>query len=515
MCRGSEPRKLGLVVRGELDWLVMKPLEKDRNRRYESVSAFAADIERYLNNEPVQACPPSAAYRLRKFLRRNKGPVVAASLVLLTLVVGAVGTAIGLVRALAAEQLAKNRLTASEESLQCAEEQTAIAQAVTDFLRNDLLGQPDVANLAENYIYSVVRDPDVKVRTLLDRAAKAIEHKFRDQPLTEAAVRLALADAYRELGQDAEAQKHAKRAVALRSAKLGSDHPDTLTSRRKLGIMYRDGGKRDQGDALLAEVLETRTASLGPEHPQTLLSKTDQAARYFHEGDKDRAIAIFEDVLEKQTVKLSRTHPDTLQSIWSLAHCFQSDFKATRAEALFKEGMDICVAKLGPHAPTTLSLKKQLASLYRVYHELDRPLHICLELVPTCVAKLGPDHPLTLECKHELALLCAHSGIKAFDRAESLFGDVLMANSARYGSDHANTLITKQHLGGVYEAQCKYALAASLFQEVIDAQSSELGPDDPQTLVAKVRLANLWNNEARYDMSASLFEQVLEAVSKR
>src|SRR5271166_5794676 len=81
--RGLEPRKLSGLMRGELDWIVMKTLEKDRNRRYETASALAADVQRYLNDEPVQACPPSAGYRLRKFVRRKKVPVLAASLVLL------------------------------------------------------------------------------------------------------------------------------------------------------------------------------------------------------------------------------------------------------------------------------------------------------------------------------------------------------------------------------------------------------------------------------------------------
>ena len=97
--RQIEPKKLSTLVRGELDWIVMKALEKDRSRRYETANGFAADIERYLSDEPVLACPPSAAYRLRKFVRRNKGPVVAVSLVLLALVAGIIGTTWGLVRA--------------------------------------------------------------------------------------------------------------------------------------------------------------------------------------------------------------------------------------------------------------------------------------------------------------------------------------------------------------------------------------------------------------------------------
>src|SRR5207302_3396143 len=97
--RHTEPAKLSKLMRGELDWIVMKCLEKDRNRRYETANGFAADVQRYLNDEPVLACPPSAWYRLRKFARRNKGPVVAASVILTLLVGGIVGTTVGLVRA--------------------------------------------------------------------------------------------------------------------------------------------------------------------------------------------------------------------------------------------------------------------------------------------------------------------------------------------------------------------------------------------------------------------------------
>src|SRR5262249_6795719 len=97
--RQSDPKRLRQVFRGELDWIVMKALEKDRNRRYETASAFAADVQRYLNDEPVLACPPSVGYRLGKFLRRNKGPVLAGGLVLLGLFGGGIGVAFGLTEA--------------------------------------------------------------------------------------------------------------------------------------------------------------------------------------------------------------------------------------------------------------------------------------------------------------------------------------------------------------------------------------------------------------------------------
>src|SRR5947199_1662022 len=106
--RGTEPAKLTRLVRGELDWIVMKALEKDRSRRYETANGFAMDVQRYLADEAVQACPPSAGYRLRKFARRHKGPVLAASLVLLVLVAGIIGTTAGMLRATDAEADAKH-----------------------------------------------------------------------------------------------------------------------------------------------------------------------------------------------------------------------------------------------------------------------------------------------------------------------------------------------------------------------------------------------------------------------
>ena len=149
-------------MRGELDWIVMKALEKDRNRRYETANDFAADVMRYLTDEPVEACPPSAGYRLRKFVRRNKGPVAAGLALAVLLVLGTVGTSIGLVWALRAERKATlpptSRTAEGWPRIACSrspgrrsarapprqgEGEAAVAEAVIDFLQNDLLAQAD------------------------------------------------------------------------------------------------------------------------------------------------------------------------------------------------------------------------------------------------------------------------------------------------------------------------------------------------------------------------------------
>jgi serine/threonine protein kinase/tetratricopeptide (TPR) repeat protein len=133
--RGTEPAKLTRLVRGELDWIVMKALEKDRNRRYETANGFALDVQRYLADEPVLACPPSLGYRLRKFVRRNKGLVVGTAVVLLTLVVGMAGTAAGLVQARAARQAEFQRAEGERLAKELAEANFDLAgEAVETFL---------------------------------------------------------------------------------------------------------------------------------------------------------------------------------------------------------------------------------------------------------------------------------------------------------------------------------------------------------------------------------------------
>jgi serine/threonine protein kinase/WD40 repeat protein len=125
--RHTEPAKLTRQVRGELDWIVMKALEKDRNRRYETANGLAMDLQRYLADEPVLACPPSAVYRLRKFVRRNKGPVLAASLVVLALVAGIIGTTWGMVRATHAKAEVVSEAKQKDDALR--DKEAALADA--------------------------------------------------------------------------------------------------------------------------------------------------------------------------------------------------------------------------------------------------------------------------------------------------------------------------------------------------------------------------------------------------
>ncbi|HUR55603.1 MAG TPA: protein kinase, partial [Gemmataceae bacterium] len=127
--RGTEPKKLTGLLRNELDWIVMKALEKDRARRYDTANGLAADVNRFLNGEEVHAHPPGTVYRVKKFVRRNRGQVFAASLVLLALLAGIAGTTWGLVKAKRQERIALDEMTAKEVARKAESEQREIAEA--------------------------------------------------------------------------------------------------------------------------------------------------------------------------------------------------------------------------------------------------------------------------------------------------------------------------------------------------------------------------------------------------
>jgi serine/threonine protein kinase len=212
--RKREPARLTREVRGELDWIVMKCLEKSRTRRYETANGLARDLQRYLSDEPVEAGPPSASYKLRKFARKHRKLLWVAASFAGLLAAGAAVSTWQAIRATRAEARAieeKNR----------ADEEAAIANAVNDFLQKDLLGQADIGNQAA----TAERNKDVNVREVLDRAALSIGSKFAGQELTEAAIRLTIGKAYRAIGEYSEAQKHLQRSLELRKQKLGEDLP--------------------------------------------------------------------------------------------------------------------------------------------------------------------------------------------------------------------------------------------------------------------------------------------------
>lgn len=273
------PTRIAADLRGDLDWIVAKCLEKNRDQRYQSARTLAEDLSRCLRNEPVSAGPPTVKYRVGKFVRRYRGPVVAASLVLLGLIGGIAGTTWGMVRAWRAEANAISALeergralAAQEVQRKRADNEAANAQAVSQFFQVDVIRQ---ANIEWQLQMEYSPDTNLTVRTALDRAASTIENRFRDQPALEAQIRRSMGYAYDGLGEYTSAVNQLRRALAISEKQWGTEHESTIKAKYELGTMLLHSGRADQAIPNLELALAWRQAHLGSENDSTLQVETD------------------------------------------------------------------------------------------------------------------------------------------------------------------------------------------------------------------------------------------------
>jgi tetratricopeptide (TPR) repeat protein len=271
--RHTDQVRLVKLVVHDLDCIALKALEKDPARRYETVNGFARDLQRYLSGEPVEAAPPSAAYRMRKFAWRHRLALATAGAFIVLLVIGVVVSAWMAVRASQAEQEAR---------------------AVNEFLRNDLLSQASAYQQARP---DTKPDANLTVRTALDRAAARIEGKFGTQPLVEASIRQTIGNTYTDLGLYPEAQRHIQRALELRRRVLGEKDRDTLSSSHSLARLYLLQGKYAEAGALAAKTLEIRRQVLGDRDPDTLSAASNLGVTYRRQGKYTQAEALLKDLI--------------------------------------------------------------------------------------------------------------------------------------------------------------------------------------------------------------------------
>jgi non-specific serine/threonine protein kinase/serine/threonine-protein kinase len=297
--RRSDVSRLRRLLHGELDWIVMKALEKDRPRRYETVNALARDLERYLTGDPVDAGPLSATYRLRKFAGRHRIGLAMAATIVALLVAGVVVSTWMAVRASRAE---------------------AEARAITDFLRNDVLAQAGASTQARP---DTKPDPDLKVRTALNRAAAGIQGKFVSQPLVEASIRETIGNTYEDLGLYPEAQAQLERALELRACLLGDAHADTLSVMSTLGNLYTLQGKYGQAEPLLAKAFDIGRREHGEADATTLQIMNNLALTYKNEGKYAQAEPLYTKALENRRRVLGEEHADTLVSMNNLAMLYR------------------------------------------------------------------------------------------------------------------------------------------------------------------------------------------------
>src|SRR5215472_16035365 len=435
----SKPSALRHVLAGDVDSILLKALQTDAKRRYRSVDQFAADLHRWLEGKPVAAVPPSPAYLARKFAHRHRVALAIASAFALVLVVAAMVSI-------------RQGIRANREA--------AVAAAVNEFLQNDLLAQASASSQSRP---NTKPDPDLKVRTALDRAAERIEGKFAKQPDVEASIRDTMGWTYFELGLYPEARKQLEPALELRRQVLGIGDAKTLKSMTRLGSVAVWQGKHAEAEALVSQALAGQRRVLGAEHPDTLVSMDNLALVYRREGKYGQAESLYSQTLEVQRRVLGPDDPATMVSMNNLAFVYSEEGKHEQAESLLSK---------------TLEIRRRV---------------------------LGPEHPDTLASMNILALVYRRGG--KYGQAEALYSQTLEIQTRVLGPEHPATLVSMNNLANVYYSQGKYGQAAALHSKTLEIRRRVLGAEHPDTLGSMNNLALVYFQQGKYGQAAALYNE--------
>jgi serine/threonine protein kinase/tetratricopeptide (TPR) repeat protein len=472
--RGLDTRGLVQVLAGDLDWVVMKALEKDRDRRYGTPAGLVEDIERYLRHEPVVARPPSATYRLRKFVRRNRQAVLMAAVVTAALLAGTAVATWQAVRATRAEAAALAAADAQKREKENALARQAEIQAVLEFLENRVLAAARPEGQAGGL------GPDVTLRQAVEAALPFVEKSFADKPLIEARLRCTLGASFLYLGEGRPAAQQFAAARALYRRHRGPDHPDTLRCMIGLAESYFALGRHADALALCEEALIVQRARLGPDHLETLGTLNTLANCCVALRRPADALPLYAETLRLRKARLGPDHPDTLVSMNNLATCYYALRRPADALPLHAEVLAVRQARLGPDHPDTLVSMNNLASSYHAVGRHAEAVKLYEETLSRQKARPGPDHPNTLQTMFNLAVSYAALGRHA--EALALREETLARHRAKLGPDHPRTLMSMNSVASSYAALGRQADALALYQETRALQAAKLGPDHPDAL---------------------------------
>lgn len=521
----ASPRK---SLREDLDWIIARALKRERAGRYASASELAIDIDRHLRHEPVLAGPPGTAYRFGKFLRRHRVGVAAGALVLLALVLGVTGAGIGLVRARAAEGVAR-------QEARKASQEAETARQVSNFL----------VGLFE------VSDPDsgkntVTAREILDSGVKKISSELRGQPETRATLMDTMGVVYQSLGLFESAEPLLKESLKLRRERLGDVNADVAKSLNDLGELRRAQGQYPEAEALHRRALGIRERVLEPGHPDLadsynklglvlynqgrysdaepcfqralLLWKKRNDLRvptalshlallYRDEGKYDRAIPLFEQALAIQEKELAPEHSDIGANLNNLAEIYRSIGRYAKAELLLKRVLAINERMRGPFHPFVTTVQNNLAMVYRTEGKLSEAEVLYRQVLAVDEKTRGPEHPDYATSLNNLAVVYKEQG--RYTEAEPMLLRALAIREKALGPWHPHVAVSLNQLGLFYATLRQYAKAESFLKRALAIREKSLAPSHPYLAISLTNLANLYRLERRYDLAEPLLKRAL------
>jgi non-specific serine/threonine protein kinase/serine/threonine-protein kinase len=424
--RRTQPAKLAAVLRGDLDWITMKALEKDRTRRYQTANAFALDVRRHLKHEPVSAGPPTAAYRTRKFVRRHRVGVAAVTAVVALVV------AFAAIMTVQAGRIARERDRANQEA--------ATATQVSDFLT----GMFRVADPSE------ARGKTLTAREILAKGALQLEGNLRDQPQVQARLQATIGAVYTGLGMYADAQLLLERALQTQKQVLGEDSHESLATANQLANAYWYQEKYQEAELLYDDIVHRRTRMLGEDHPDTLRTAYDLASTYAGQKRWSDFERLGRDVLTRQRRVLGAGHVDTLGSLNHLQYFYFNHGRYAEAEPLAVEIVEGRRRLLGDDHPDTLSAFHNVATIYDGLRRYSEAEQMYLKALAGSRRVLGDEHAQT--CRTLSRLAAMYMKQRRYQEAESAALAAYQGYVKGLGAAHERTRSVAEQLGDLYTA---------------------------------------------------------------
>ena len=498
--RGTEPARLTRAVRGDLDWVVMKALEKDRARRYDSASGFARDVQRYLDGDPVEAGPPSRAYRLRKFAHKHRAGLAVAAAFVVLLAAATTLSAWQAWRATRAEHQSRAEADRASRAEAAARSEVDKAKAMNDFLTQDLLIQAEPAHTA-------VED-HVTVLEVLDRAADKVGERFAGRPDVEDSLRMTIARTYHGLGAWDKAERQWRAVLGSLKQRLGPEAMETLEAQLDLAHILSHRGRAAEALALAEPAASALERHLGPDYPNSLTNRDWIAMAFLNAGRTAEAIALHEAVLKLREATRGADHPDTLVSRNNLAVAYAKAGRTTEAVALHESTLKLFESKFGADHPDTLASRNNLADVYREAGRITKAVSMHEAVLKLFESRFGLDHPSTLVSRSNLAICYNEAGRTA--EAVALLEPTLKLIESKLGVDHPDTLTTRNSLAEAYLAAGRTAEPVALLESTLKLSESKLGVDHPHTLATSNGLAKAYLTVGRTAEAVALLESMLK-----
>jgi len=442
--RRLAPRQLAQALRGELDWIVMKSIADDRERRYGSVAELASDLNRYLNHEPVEARPPSFGYRAGKLVRRHRFGFAAAATVLVALVLGIVGTTVGMMRA--------------------AREAEA-ARQVSGFLTR-MFQVPDPG---------VARGSSVTAREVLDLGARRIRTELSNQPLISARLMHTMGLVYQNLGLYEDAAPLEQEALEVRRKALGPDHPDVGVSLNALGTLRNKEGRYAEAERLQREAVAVLAKTLGPDSPELAEAQMQLGLTCFLLDRHEEAESLLRRALAVRESALGPDHPDVAENLAHLGYLLGNDGRYAEAETYLSRALAIRTATLGEDHFMVAVSKDLLADAYAGEGRYPEAEALYLGSLALKEKVYTATHPEIAESLFALGRLYAAQG--KGEEAEARLRAGIAIVEKTLGADHISLSRGLQELGLLFGNQGRWAESEDVFRRLVRVYEVAVGPE--------------------------------------